>query len=93
LLLVGRIVSQLGDTGLEHPSLALSKTPILTSGGAKSDAPNAPNTPQTPQDPDLALVVKCWPNLSEHIKAAVKALVESYRISESKKSLQSYGKD
>jgi hypothetical protein len=26
--------------------------------------------------PDLALVVEHWPNLPEHIKAAVKALVE-----------------
>jgi len=29
------------------------------------------------KDPDLALVVERWPNLSEHIKAAIKALVNS----------------
>jgi hypothetical protein len=28
--------------------------------------------------PDLAQVVKGWPNLPEHIKAAVKALVKSW---------------
>jgi len=34
------------------------------------------------KDPDLALVVKAWPNLPEHIKAAVKALVRSYQEDE-----------
>jgi hypothetical protein len=29
------------------------------------------------KDPDLALVVERWPNLPEHIKAAVKALIKS----------------
>jgi len=29
------------------------------------------------KDPDLALVVERWPNLPEHIKAVVKALINS----------------
>jgi hypothetical protein len=28
--------------------------------------------------PDLALVVKAWPELPEHIKAAIMALVKSW---------------
>jgi len=32
-----------------------------------------------PQDPDLALVVERWPNLLEHIKAAIKILVDKYK--------------
>jgi hypothetical protein len=68
----------MGDTGHEHPPLEQSKTAISTSGSVKSDAPNAPNAPQTPQDPDLALVVERWPNLPEHIKTAIKALVKTH---------------
>jgi hypothetical protein len=30
------------------------------------------------KDPDLALVVERWPNLLEHIKAVLKALVNSF---------------
>ena len=67
----------MGDTGFEHPPLKQSKTQISASGGAKSGAPNAPNTPQPSKDPDLAMVVEHWPNLLEHIKAAIKTLVGS----------------
>ena len=64
----------MGDAGPEHPPLEHPKTAISTSGGAKSGAPAAPNAPQ---DPDLELVVKQWPELPEHIKAAIKALVRT----------------
>jgi hypothetical protein len=72
----------MGGTGLEHPPLEQSKTQISTSGGAKSGAPNASDTPQPPQDPDLTLVVERWPNLPEHIKAAIKALIQTNRKEE-----------
>jgi len=45
-------------------------------GGAKSDARHAP---KDPKDPDLAIVVKAWQALPEHIKAAIKALVQTHK--------------
>lgn len=65
----------MGRVGREHPPLEQSKAPISTSDGAKTDARNAPNIPQIPQNPDLATVVERWPELPEHIRQAIKALV------------------
>lgn len=66
----------MGPVGREHTPLTASRNPISTEGGAKSGARNAPNAFQ---DCDLAKIVKAWPELPENIKAAIKALVASYK--------------
>lgn len=64
----------MGDEGIEHPPLALSKTAISAEGSAKSGAHDAP----TPiQEPDLTQIIAAWPGLPDHIKAAIKTLVQS----------------
>ena len=72
----------MGDIGLEHPPLTVSKTPISAEGGAKSDAHDAP---KPIYDPDLTKIIEVWPTLSEHIKAAVKALVDRANCREKSK--------
>jgi hypothetical protein len=64
----------MGDMGLEHSPLALSKTAISAESGAKSHAHDAPSPIH---DPDLTRIVAVWQQLPEHIKAAVMALVQS----------------
>ncbi len=66
---------EMGRIGLEHPPLKPPRTAISTSGGAKSDARDAP---KPVQDPDLTNIMVAWPELPEHIKAAVKALVQPH---------------
>jgi len=47
-----------------------SRKSISTSQATQIDAPNLP--------PDLAEVVTCWPDLPEHIKAAITTLVQAH---------------
>jgi hypothetical protein len=72
----------MGDEGIEHPPLALSKTAISEIASAKSGAPKDQNTPL---DPDFSLIKDRWPGLPEHIKQAVLALVRG--TSEKEQSL------
>jgi hypothetical protein len=65
----------MGPVGFEHPPVKVSITPISQGGGAKSDARSAP---EAPKDPDLDIVVKAWPELPEHIEAAVKTLIQTH---------------
>ena len=64
----------MGDTGLEHPPLTPPKTPISQTPRAESGALDGE---KSSPDPDLAKVVEAWPELPGHIKAAIKALIES----------------
>jgi len=65
----------MGRVGFEHPPVKVSKTPISESGGAKSDARRAP---ETSKDANLDLIVKAWPGLPEHIRGAIKALIQTH---------------
>ena len=64
----------MGDIGLEHPPLTVSKRPISAEGGAKSDAHDAP---KPIYDPDFTKIVRAWPTLSKQIKVKIIHLVET----------------
>jgi hypothetical protein len=78
----------MGPEGFEPTSEIPSygpKAKISKRGDAKSDAHNAPNSVlSTCLDnlvqlyPDLAQLVKVWPEMPKYIKAAIKALVQTH---------------
>jgi hypothetical protein len=56
------------------------------SGAYKPAYKDNPKTAQNQtEDPDLAMVIERWPNLPEHIKAAIKTLAETAREPDLKK--------
>jgi hypothetical protein len=63
----------MGRVGIEHPPLAISKTAISVTGGAKSGAHDAP---KKFQNSDLAQITAAWPALPEHIKMAILIMVK-----------------
>ena len=65
----------MGDTGTEHPPLALPKTKISEQGGAKSDAHDVAGSAE---NQGLTEVIAVWSKVPDHIKAAIKALVAPY---------------
>jgi hypothetical protein len=62
--------------GFEHPSLALSKSPISQELCAKSAARRAPSHYL---DDELIEITEIWPQLPVYIKAAIQALIETSR--------------
>ena len=80
----------MGDTGLEQPPNSSGKAKIDGLNAAESGASEcqngaddgSPGSSKTDRsrpviDPELARIVEVWPDLPEHIRAAVMALVTS----------------
>jgi len=79
LLRVFPIANELETKGIEHSPLTAPKTPISEVSRAKCGALDDKN------DPDLAALVKVWPGLPGHIKAAIKALVQTHETTKEQK--------
>ncbi|HSW01321.1 MAG TPA: hypothetical protein VLI39_14190 [Sedimentisphaerales bacterium] len=59
----------MGGAGPEQTALSLSKTPISEKRGTESGTVDARNAAQT--DPDLAQIVKTWPDLAASVRAEI----------------------
>ncbi len=66
----------MGDTGLEQSPFTLSKTPISGTGGTESGTLDSAGLAH---DTDLHALIKVWSALPEHIKLAIKSLVEAVK--------------
>jgi hypothetical protein len=44
------------------------------------ESPNQGEIDTSELPPDLAEIVAVWPNLPEHIKAAIKALIQTHKV-------------
>ena len=66
--------SLVAGTRLEYPANSPENRPIAAQGGAKS---GALCDDSFPTDPDLAMVVKRWPDLPEPIRAGIVAMLKA----------------
>lgn len=65
-------VTEMGDTGREHPSNPSEKSNISETGGAESGALDGEIDRL---DTDLAAVIKAWPTLPASVRSSIMALV------------------
>jgi hypothetical protein len=66
------------EQNLQVPQNQALSEPAMSDGALRGAlcVQNQPSE-QPPKDPDLALIQDCWPNLPQHIKAAITTLVRS----------------
>jgi hypothetical protein len=70
-------VNEVPPRGIELPGVKPQKL-TKSSNPEESDAKSgAHDAPKVPTDPDFDMVVKAWPELPEHIKAAIKTLIQT----------------
>ncbi len=62
--------------GFEPTSLALSRTPISDTPGAKSDARHAPGVAPIIEDhPELTKLIQAWPDLAPELRTAILRMI------------------
>jgi len=66
----------MGDAGIEHPPLVLSKTPISKDPRTESGTLSAGIGGSSP-DSDLQLIIRRWPDLAPEVRAAIARMAKS----------------